>query len=142
VTLPASPAVSGLFPLIVSITKTIKANTALYTTGIGDDLKIIGEELTFDAPTFAPVITLKSNVPGHTVIGFVRGEFIAGCNVYCSTNGGPWVKRAFDTNPPYDDYTPLAVAGTPEKRQYRLRAVMNEAEIGLYSNIVEVTVTD
>jgi hypothetical protein len=51
----------------------------------------------------------------------------------------PWVFVARDTNPPYEDHTPLAVANKPEIREYMLRAVLNDAEIGVASDIVAVT---
>jgi hypothetical protein len=72
----------------------------------------------------------------------VKGLYIDGLNVYCSVNDGPWQKRAFDSNAPYDDYTPPSTPGTPEKRRYRLRGVVSEVEVGLYSNIVEATVSE
>jgi hypothetical protein len=39
----------------------------------------------------------------------------------------------------YFDVRPLAVAGTSEKREYRLRGLIEETEIGQYSAIISVT---
>lgn len=41
--------------------------------------------------------------------------------------------------PPFDDYTALAVAGTPEVRKYQAYGVLNDVQIGLASDIVTVT---
>jgi hypothetical protein len=46
---------------------------------------------------------------------------------------------ARDTHPRYEDHSPLAVPNKPEVREYALRAVMNDAEIGVLSDIVAVT---
>jgi hypothetical protein len=46
-----------------------------------------------------------------------------------------------DTVPPYVDTTPLAAAGKPEIREYRIRAVINDEEIGDYSDTVQMTVS-
>ena len=40
---------------------------------------------------------------------------------------------------PFDDQTPLKVAGVPEQREYMARAVVGEDEVGLPSDIVAVT---
>ena len=52
-----------------------------------------------------------------------------------------WKFLARDTVPPYIDTTPLAAAGKPEIREYRIRGVVNDEEIGDYSDTVQVTVT-
>jgi len=40
---------------------------------------------------------------------------------------------------PFDDQTPLKVAGVPEQREYQARAVVGDDEVGLPSDIVAVT---
>ena len=52
-----------------------------------------------------------------------------------------WVKLAFDSQSPYIDTTPLAVAGKPEVREYRVRAVVADEEIGEFSDIATMTVS-
>jgi hypothetical protein len=39
------------------------------------------------------------------------------------------------------DTTPLAAAGTPEVREYRIHAVIDDVEIGEYSPPRQITVT-
>ena len=40
---------------------------------------------------------------------------------------------------PFDDQTPLKVAGTPETREYMARGVINDEEVGIPSDIVTAT---
>lgn len=40
---------------------------------------------------------------------------------------------------PFDDQTPLQSPGVAESREYQARAVVGEAEVGLPSDIVQVT---
>ena len=63
-----------------------------------------------------------------------------GNNFYSRLKGQTtWKKLSFDSNSPYNDYTPLAVAGVPEVREYIAYGVLNDEQIGLPSDIVNVT---
>jgi hypothetical protein len=63
-------------------------------------------------------------------------------NVYSRRQGtSPWTFLARDTRSPYVDTTPLAQAGTPEVREYRVRGVIDDVEIGKYSPTRQITVT-
>jgi hypothetical protein len=44
-----------------------------------------------------------------------------------------------DTSSPYIDGRELAVATVPETREYKLRGVLNDVEIGLDSDIQSIT---
>jgi hypothetical protein len=63
-----------------------------------------------------------------------------GINLYSrlkGTTGWKFVSR--DTNSPYDDHTPLTVAGQSEAREYQAFGVLNDEQIGVGSDIVTVT---
>ncbi len=109
-----------------------------FTEAIGDDLGIIGPESSFDPDTFKP--TFKITVqPGTVKIEFTKSE-TDGVNIYCRLKGQANFKFvARDTNSPYEDHTPLAQAGVAEVREYSMRGVINDAEIGQLSDIVSVT---
>ena len=53
----------------------------------------------------------------------------------------PWNFLGRDTQSPYVDTTPLAEAGKPEIREYRIRGVIDDVEIGDYSPTRQITVT-
>ena len=61
-------------------------------------------------------------------------------NILGRLNGQTTCKKlSFDSNSPYDDHTELAVAGTPEVREYRAIGVLADEEMGQPSDIVTVT---
>lgn len=108
-----------------------------FTDAIGADLQIITTESGFDPQSFKT--TLSSSVhPGRVEIGFVKSE-TQGVNIYTRLKGqATWVKLSFDGHSPYIDNRPLAVANTPEHREYMAIAVIDDAEIGQSSDIIEV----
>ncbi len=136
---PAAPPVTqaGIFTYISAIVARIKAS-ANYTDGIGEDLKIIGNESEFDAANYKPQLKGKA-MPGMVNLSFVK-DTTDGMNIYARLQGQTtWVFLGLDTESPYMDTRPLAAAGTPENREYRCRAVISDVEIGQYSDVVQVT---
>jgi hypothetical protein len=70
------------------------------------------------------------------------GGKIDAVHVYMRRQGtSPWTFLARDSQSPYFDTTPLAEAGKPEIREYRIRAVINDEEIGDYSVTMQITVS-
>lgn len=63
-------------------------------------------------------------------------------HVYSRIQGeSEWKFLARDTQSPYVDTTPLGVAANPEIREYRIRAVIADKEIGDYSDTQQITVS-
>ncbi len=109
-----------------------------FTEAIGADLGIIRPESGFDSATFKPVFKVTGQ-PGTVKIEFTKRE-TDGVNIYCRLKGQAKFKFVSrDTNSPYEGHTPLAQAGVAEVREYSLRGVINDAEIGQLSDIVSVT---
>lgn len=50
--------------------------------------------------------------------------------------------KAIDYHSPYIDNRPLIRPNAPETREYYLRGIMNDTEIGLPSDIIEIVVGD
>lgn len=142
VTIAAAPAVcpAGIFTYISGIVGRIKSNTTAYTDAIGKDLGIVGDEIVFKSTEFKPEISAKAQA-GSVVINFTKKD-LDGVNVYSHPVGGTdanvWEFLALDNHSPYHDTRPLAVAGQPEKRQYRVRGVYDGVETGLVSDTIEV----
>jgi hypothetical protein len=133
---PALPATIGIFTYISGLVQRIKGH-ADYNTAIGEDLGIIGDEQApFDTANFKP------NGEGKAQIGFVNLTFEkSGCDsmhIY-TWNGTSFVYLANDTESPYHDTRALAVPGQPENRQFQLRGVLHDAEIGIVSDTITVT---
>ncbi len=114
--------------------------SGLLTTAMEQVMELVGVVVAFDRDAYKPVITAEARA------GFVRITYtklgVDGLNIYVRLKGQTtWKKLTYDTNSPYDDYTELAVAvaGTPEVREYRAIGVIDDEEIGLPSDIVSVT---
>ena len=112
--------------------------SGLLTTGMEQEMELVGTDAPFDPNTYKPVIT------GEARAGFVRINFrklgVDGLNIYVRLKGQTiWKKLTFDTNTPYDDHAELAVAGIAEVREYRAIGVIDDEEIGLPSDIISVT---
>jgi len=113
-----------------------KTNSAL-TSEIAGELGIVGGETSFDPDTYKPEINAS------LFAGFVRIKFfkkgVDGVNIYHRKKGAlAWSFLARDTKSPYDDHIELATPGTPEHWEYRAFGVIEDAQIGLASDIVEV----
>ncbi len=121
----------------------IKTNSG-YTPEIGADLGVIGSAGSFDPNTYkAELISVDQTGPNLVTVKFGKAKGnIDGVHVYSRMQGASeWKFLARDTVPPYVDTTPLAQAGKPEVREYRIRAVINDEEIGDYSDAAQVTVS-
>jgi hypothetical protein len=137
----AAPPVTdaGIFTVISGYVSRIKASSA-YTTSIGEDLGIIGDETTFDEGAYAPEIKGETTPDGAKVKFTKKG--VDGINVYSRSKGdSTWEKLAFDSSSPYLDARPLQTPGTPEVREYRGRGVINDVEIGQFSDIISITIS-
>ncbi|WP_432672155.1 hypothetical protein [Flavobacterium sp. SM2513] len=107
-----------------------------YTTAIGRNLGIIGEDPTVDYSTYQPKIK-ASVMSGHVKIVFVK-DGLNGMHIYGRVKGElKWVKLAYDTYSPYNDSRPLAVDNVPEHREYMAIGVIRDEEVTLQSDIVE-----
>jgi hypothetical protein len=117
--------------------KHIKSSAA-YTVGDGDAMQIIGSADSFDSATYQPGLDAK------TYVGYVRltGRKLGAdaMNLYVRMKGqSEWkLLVARRSKFPFDDDSPLAVAGTPEVREYRAIGVVSDDEVGQPSDIVSV----
>jgi hypothetical protein len=114
----------------------IKTNAG-YTPAIGKSLGIIGTATSFDSENY------KASITASIVAGCVRIKFVKngadGINIYNRPKGtAVWKFLARDTKSPYDDHIELATAGQPEHWEYRAFGVIDDAEIGQPSDIVEI----
>lgn len=106
-------------------------------SGVEGTLQLKGPQSTFDPNTFKPVLRV-SVVGGQIKIDFTRAE----CDrlvVKCRLRGTPgWTVIGTDGSSPYYDSNPLANPTVPEVREYIGVGVVDDAEIGLPSDIVSV----
>ncbi|MCX6209918.1 MAG: hypothetical protein NTZ59_10615 [Bacteroidetes bacterium] len=118
------------------VVKKMKSSTG-YTETLGTKLRIIGDDPTItDYTTYKP--TIKATVmPARVRIDFVK-DGLDGVNIYARLKGqSTWVKLAYDSYSPYEDTRPLAVANTPEHREYMAIGVIHDEEVTQQSDIIE-----
>lgn len=121
----------------------IKTNSG-YTEAIGADLGIIGSGGAFDPNTYkAELKALVLSAPGQVTVTFGKaGGNVDAVHVYMRRQGtNTWTFLARDSQSPYVDTTPMTEAGKPEIREYRIRALIGDDEIGDYSDTQQITVT-
>jgi len=134
---------AGIFTFISGIVGRIKSNTANYTENIGKELGIVGEEIVFKEADFKSVISAEAK-KDFVVVNFTK-KGVDGVNVYShpigSNDANAWEKLGMDNHPPYYDSRPLANVGQPEIRAYKVMGVINDEEVGDWSNIATATYT-
>jgi len=110
-----------------------------YTDETGQDLDIIGEEITIDPDTMKPEleVLLSAGIPE---IKWVK-NYSDGVNIYAkrgSETGFSFLAR--DTVSPYLDTRPNLEPGKPEDREYYAYYIFEDEEKGLESNTIKITV--
>ena len=148
-TIPALPtgvasvppgALNRLFDLVQII-----KNSVGFTEAIGLDLGIVattGVAMPSIAAVSAPVVKLSlvQGVANQAVKIHFHKNGHMGVWIEHQNAAGAWVFLAIDTEVPYLDDRPLAVAGTPEVRHYRLRYWDKGIANGDWSDVAAVTV--
>lgn len=109
-----------------------------WTDAIAAKLRTVSTKTPFDPNTYKPEFTVK--IMGGEIRIDWKKKGADGVKVYCRRKGQTsWTFLAFDTSSPYIDGNPLFQAGVPEVREYMLRGVVNDEEIGLDSDILSIT---
>lgn len=152
---PPTAVPPGILATIRSIVARIKKHQS-YTTADGEQLKIEGDENTTDPNTLKPVLEIKLQ-SGHPNLiwkkGIADGVKIVKAEINPdSTNPQPTLTAektdkslfqflAIDTQPDYLDTTPLPAFGKSANWAYRMIYLINDEEVGEWSDVVFITVT-
>ena len=131
---PPSPVPQGVFKRIPELVRRIKAS-ANYTTAIGEDLGIIGDEQEFDPNELKPELELL--VLGSGVLVKWRKGFAEGLRIFVDRGTG-YILLAMDTEPDYLDTVAMPAAATTWK--YKAIYEIDGEEGGQFSNEVQVQV--
>ncbi len=109
-----------------------------YTSQIGAELRIVGSTTAFDADNYTCEYTVKI-IAGEIRIDWKK-KGVQAVHIYSRLAGqSQWTLLGMDTSSPYIDGRPLAQAGIAETREYMIRGVMNDVEIGHDSAIQSIT---
>jgi hypothetical protein len=111
--------------------------SAGYTDAIGADLAITGSGSPVDPTAIKPLLT-ATVVPGAVMIR-VKRKGATSSNLYSRLAGQTqWKLVKWIISSPYADTTPLAQPNVPERREYAVRGLINDAEVGELSDVVSV----
>jgi hypothetical protein len=100
-------------------------------------LKLRGPKVSFDPAAFKSVLKV-SIVGGQIRLDFTRSG-VGAVVVYARLRGTPdWSRLGQDSSSPYYDTRPLTVPGVAEMREYMVRGLLDDEEIGQDSNIVSI----
>lgn len=114
-------------------------NAKAYTEAMGNELRIIGVESTFNKAIAKPLLVL-SHEGGHVVIKFIKDK-TDGVHIY-SRRGGEkeFSFLAVDTSSPYTDNRPNLVPGQTEMREYKAWHFLDDAIIGQESDVASIAI--
>jgi hypothetical protein len=132
-------ALVGIKAFFRELVRRLKAHKN-YTDGHGVAMGIEGPEDTTDMTQAQPVLVGTALGQGQVEIAFNK-MLADGVNLYYQNGPDNWVFLARDTQSPYVDNRPLAVAGKPEMRTYRAKFVIGDQGVGYESDSITVAVT-
>jgi hypothetical protein len=108
-----------------------------FTEAHAQRLRLKGSSTEFNPDTHKPEFAVRI-VAGEIRLDWKKGGS-QGVHVYSRLRGqANWTLIGMDTSSPYIDGRPLAQPGVPEVREYMLRGVVKDAEIGQDSDILSV----
>lgn len=131
------PRLPGALPRIFSLVARIKLDAA-YTEAMGQDLGIVGQEATGKPLKFTASVVQGSTSQCAKLTFFKYSHL--GVYIESKRGTGDWAFLGIDTESPYLDERPLAVAGTPEVRSYRMRFWDKGTPNGDWTDVASVTV--
>lgn len=111
-----------------------------YSTGMGRTLDAIGTGDTIVADEYVPNGNLRA-MSNKVLVRFKKKGGNAKaiyCHVLDEDAETFFKKIGIASHSPFEDTTPLLHPLRPEKRQYQLRGIINDKEIGHFSNTMEV----
>ena len=118
----------------------IKPNPA-YDTALGEKMGIVGPADATDVSHAQPQLKGTAKANGVVEVDSDKlGGLVEGIHLSSQREGDSgWVFLGTETHPPYVDNRPLLQPGKPEIRRYKAIFFLGKAEVGLASDILEVT---
>ena len=109
-----------------------------FTPAIAQELRVISSAAAFDPGAYKPEFKVKIT-GGEIRLDWVKKGADA-VHIYGRLRGQPgWTLLGMDTSSPCIDGRPLAQPNVAETREYMLRGVLTDVEIGLDSDIQTIT---
>jgi hypothetical protein len=127
----------GIFARATSLGVIIKTKTN-YTEADGNDLGIEGADIVTNPQTMQPSITLRLVSGGHPEVVWQK-HGMDGVEIWSDHGTGTFTLLAVDTVPNYTDMTALP-AGTAQLWKYKAIYRLTDEQVGLWSDVVSITV--
>jgi hypothetical protein len=139
---PPKPVTPGVIPRMRKLLQRIQGSTN-YTEAIGEDLNITTEESSaaVDTSSAKPTARAVSLPQSEVRIEFDKRKFDGVVIEARHTGEKDWSRLATDNYSPYLDTRAPATPGQPEVREYRLRYILRDEEVGEWSDIISATTT-
>ena len=118
----------------------IKPNPA-YLPALGEKMGIVGPSDSTDVAQAQPQLKGTAKAGGVVEVGSDKlGGLVEGIHLSSQRDGDTgWVYLGSETHLPYVDNRPLLQPGKPEIRRYKAIFFLGKAEVGLASDILEIT---
>ena len=132
-----TPVAAGAITRTRNLVQRLKRSPG-YTDAIGKDMGLVTAAP--QAPEGEPKPSFRGTaLPGSEVrLDWVKGAF-SGVIIQGKRQGDTdWVPLGRDSFSPFEDRRPPVTAGAPETRQYRMRYLKKDDEVGGWSDIVSV----
>ncbi len=130
------PVAPGVIPRFTALVQRIK-NHKKYTPAIGQDLGIVGSEQVIDTSTWKPSLGVKVEAKRPTVT-WTKGKADA-LEIWVNRGDG-FVFLAIDLKPDYPDTAPLPAPGGSALWKYRAIYILDDQQVGQWSDDISVTV--
>ena len=125
-------------PIIRTILTTLKVLPNWKASGADAELQASAVASEFDPNTYKPEFTVE--LLGGLITLKFKKKGVDSVAIYARLSGtSGWTKLGTDTSSPHIDGRPLTVPGVPEVREYMLRGMIDDDEIGLESDVVCLT---
>jgi hypothetical protein len=123
---------AGIIPRFSTLVASIKAHKN-YTAAIGQDLRIIGSEITIDSASWKPVLNVKIKA-GHPVIIWTKGHASA-IEIWVDRGEG-FVFFTINTEPDTPDNT--ALPSPPTQWKYKAIYRLHDEQVGGWSDVMSI----
>ncbi len=138
-TVPPTAVAANVLGRVTALVNRIKAAPG-YNSAIGEDLGIespVAPEV--DLETAKPTFNALAMPDSEVRLNWTKGEF-TGVRIEGRRNAEvAWTFLAVDTSSPYLDAREPLTGGIPESRSYRMRYLLGDDTVGLFSDVIEVS---
>jgi hypothetical protein len=140
VSAPPPDVLDGIVPRYRDLVQSIKGQKLIYLLDDGIDMGFEPPVTTIDPTVAMPVLKIVLIGGGHPYITYVRGIY-QGIEILVDRGDGKGMVALFSpTNPYYTDNTTLPAVNVSALWKYQAIYLLNDARVGSWCDIVQVTV--